>query len=357
MKPVNISDSDSTSGAPLAPAAATGLPAHRQVIQMATAFWVSRAVYVAARLGLADLLGDGLKTAQELADSTQTHAPSLYRLLRTLASQGLFTESGEHRFALTPLGATLKTGAPGAARSTVIALAGPWMWGAWSEFLYSVQTGRTAFDKVWGMPVFDYLAEHADEARFFGEAMIGVHGGEPPAVAAAFDLSGVGTVVDVGGGTGTLLATILRTHPQLRGILYELPHVVAEARATLTESGVGDRCSVMSGNFFESVPAGGDAYVLSHVIHDWDEGKCLTILRNCRQAMKGHGRLLIVEFVLPSGNEPHPGKILDLVMLTVPGGVERSGEEYAALLEKAGFRLARIVPTASAVSIVEALPA
>lgn len=357
MKPANIPDRVSMPGAQLASAVTAEPPAHVQVIQMATAFWVSRAVYVAARLGLADLLDNGPKTGQELAELTQTHAPSLYRLLRALASLGLFTESAEHRFALTPLGATLKTGAPGAARSTVMALAGPWMWGAWGEFLYSVQTGKTAFDKVWGMPVFDYLAQHADEARFFGEAMTGVHGSEPPAVAAAFDFSEIRTVVDVGGGTGTLLATILRSHPHLRGVLYELPHVVPEARANLTESGVGERGSVIAGNFFESVPAGGDAYVLSHVIHDWDEEKCLTILRNCQQAMARNGRLLMVECVLPSGDAPHLGKILDLVMLTVPGGVERSGEEYASLLARAGFRLTRIVPTASAVSIVEAMPA
>lgn len=346
MKPNELPDKSTT--------AASDPPAHVQMIQMASAFWISRAVYAAARLGLADLLEDGAKSAQELAGPTGTHAPSLHRLLRALGSLGLFTEGEDHRFALTPLGATLKSGAPGAARSTVIALAGQWMWGAWNEFMYSLQTGKTAFEKVWGMPVFDYLARHPDEARYFGEAMIGVHGSEPPAVASAYDFAGLRTLVDVGGGTGNLLTTILLAHPDLRGVLYDLPHVVPEALANFTAAGVADRCKAVAGSFMESVPAGGDAYLLSHVIHDWDEERCLQILHNCRQAMEPKGRLLIIESVLPSGDEPHPGKILDLVMLTVPGGVERSGEEYAALLAKAGFRLTRIVPTSSAVSVVEA---
>lgn len=344
-------------GIPPASAPDVQAPAHVQVIQMATGYWVARALYAAARLGLADLLADGSKSAPELADVTQTHAPSLYRLLRALASVGLFTESDDHRFALTALGATLKTGAPGAARSTVMALAGQWMWGTWNEFLYSIQTGKTAFEKVWGVPVFDFLGQHPDEARWFGEAMIGVHGEEPAAVAAAFDFSGIRTLVDVGGGTGTLLTTILRAHGHLTGVLYELPHVVPEARANFAKAGVSERCSAVAGSFFESVPTGGDAYLLSHVIHDWDEEKCVTILGNCRRAMEGSSRLLIVESVLPPGDEPHFGKILDLVMLAVPGGVERSGEEYATLLTKAGFRLTRIVSTASSVSVVEAVPA
>jgi len=346
MKPDNIPANAAANGTPL--------PDSAQIIRMATSFWISRAIYAAAALGLADLLAGGPKTAEELALSSSTHAPSLYRLMRTLASIGIFTESGDHRFALNPLGSALKTGAPGAARSTVMAIAGQWMWGAFGEFLYSLQTGKTAFDKVWGMPVFDYLGRHPDEAKLFGDAMIGVHGNEPPAVAEAYDFAPVRTLVDIGGGTGNLLTTILRRHPHLAGILYDLPHVIEEAAAHFVQSGVAERCAAVPGNFFESVPTGGDAYLLSHVIHDWSEEKCLTILGNCRRAMERGGRLLLVEFVLPAGDEPHPGKILDLVMLTVPGGVERSGEEYRALLAKAGFRLTRIVPTASAVSVIEA---
>lgn len=331
-------------------------PPHAQIIQMATSLWLSRAVYAAAKLGLADLIGAGRLTAEELAPQTGTHARSLYRLMRTLASVGFFEEDRDRRFALTPLGASLKAGAPGAARSTVMALAGQWMWAAWGEFLYSLETGQTAFQKVWGMHVHDYLAAHPEEAAFFGEAMIGFHGAEPPAVAAAYDFSTTQTLVDVGGGTGNLLSTILRTHPHLRGMLYDLPHVVPEARMKFKAAGVTDRAAAVDGNFFESVPNGGDAYLLSHVLIDWEEEKCLTILRNCRKAMGPDGKLLIIESVLPAGDAPHAGKILDLVMLTVSGGVERSAEEYGALLERASFRLARIVPTASAVSVIEATP-
>ena len=327
-----------------------------QLIQMATSYWVSRAVYAAARLGLADLLRDGPRSAEDLAGSTSTHAPSLYRLLRTLASFGLFNEDSEHRFALTQLGAALRSDAPGAARSTIMALAGSWMWKSWDEFMYSLETGQPAFDKVWGVPVFEHLSENPEEARLFGEAMIGVHGSEPAAVAAAYDFSGIQTLVDVGGGTGNLLATILTAHPHLNGILYELPHVMAEATKRFEACGIAHRCVAVPGNFFDSVPAGGDAYLLSHVIHDWEEQKCLQILRNCHGAMSRKGRLLIVEMVLPTGDTPHFGKLLDLVMLTVPGGAERTEDEYAALLEKASFALARLVPTASPVSIVEAVP-
>jgi predicted O-methyltransferase YrrM len=226
----------------------------------------------------------------------------------------------------------------------------------WGEFLYALQTGQPPFEKVWGMPLHDYLAAHSDEAMFFNEAMIGFHGAEPPAVAAAFDFSTIRTLVDVGGGTGNLLAAILRTHPRSSGILYDRPHVASQARANLTAAGIADRCSVIEGDFFESVPSGGDASLLSHVLIDWHEEKCLTILSNCRRAMGAHGRLLVVESVLPAGDIPHPGKILDLVMLTVSGGVERSGEEYATLLGRAGYSVSRIVPTTSAVSVIEAMP-
>ena len=231
MKPGILPIAASTAGIPPASASSAGPPAHVQVVQMATGYWISRAVYAAARLGLADLLGGGTRSARELADATQTHAPSLYRLLRALASLGLFTESDGHCFALTALGATLKTGAPGAARSTVMALAGQWMWGTWNEFLYSLQTGKTAFEKVWGMPVFDFLGKHPDEARLFGDAMIGVHGEEPAAVAAAYDFSDIRTVVDVGGGTGNLLTTILRSHGHLTGVLYDRVRPSAGRRA------------------------------------------------------------------------------------------------------------------------------
>jgi SAM-dependent methyltransferase len=277
--------------------------------------------------------------------------------MRTLASLGVLTERDAQRFALTPLGEALKSDAPGAARSTLIAFGSPWFWRGLGEILHSLQTGRTGFEHACGMPVFDYLGQHPDDASHFSQAMVGFHGPETSAVAEAYDFSGLKTIVDVGGATGNMLAAILNRHAGPRGVLFDMPHVVRDAPALLKSRGVEQRVTIEPGSFFESVPAGGDAYILSHVIHDWSEEQCLTILRNCRKAMKPDGRLLIVEMVLPAGDTPHPGKILDIVMLVMPGGQERNEAEYATLLAKAGFRLTRVVPTASVASVVEAVPA
>jgi hypothetical protein len=338
-------------------AAAPALPAHVQLIQMCAGAWVSSAVYAAAKLGLADHLADGPRSASELAPLTGLHAPTLHRFMRTLAGLGILTEGDGQRFALTPLGEALKDGAPGSARSTLIAFGGPAFWRSWEEILYTLETGKPGFDKVWGMPVFDYLAQHPDAASHFSQAMVGFHGSEPPTVADAYDFSGVQTVVDVGGATGNMLAAVLSRHPHLRGVLFDLPHVVRDAPALLKARGVEGRVTIETGSFFERVPAGGDAYLMSHIIHDWSEPQCLTILKHCRDAMRPDGRLLIVETVLPEGDVPHQGKLQDLVMMVVPGGQERTEPEYAQLFGKAGFRLNRVVPTTSVVSIVEGVPA
>jgi hypothetical protein len=302
-------------------------------------------------------LANGPKTAADLAGVTKTHAPSLHRLMRTLASLGILTERDAQRFALTPLGEALKSGAPGSARATLMAFGSPALWRSWEEIIYSLQTGRTAFEKVHGMPVFEYLAQNPEQASYFSEAMVGFHGSEPPAVAAAYDFSRAKTVVDVGGATGNMLAAILSRHAGPRGVLFDRPHVVSDAPALLERHGVDARVTIEPGNFFEGVPAGGDVYLLSHIIHDWSEDQCLTILGHCRSVMPPKGRLLIIETVLPTGDTPHQGKVQDIVMLVLPGGQERTEVEYDSLLEKAGFRLNRVVPTESVASIVEAFPA
>ena len=332
-------------------------PAHAQLIQMSTAYWVSRLVHLAAELGLADHLASGPSTAEELARRTQTHAPTLYRVLRSLASLGLFTEDTARRFSLTPLGAALKTGAPGSARASILTLAGSPVSAAWEQLLHSVRTGKTGFEQAHGKPIFGWLAEHPHEAAMFGETMVGFHGAEPAAVAAAYDFSGVSTIVDVGGGTGNLLTTILAKYPQPRGVLFDLPHVQTDATALIKSRRLADRVKLEAGDFFATIPPGGDVYVMSHVIHDWSEVQCRTILANCRRAMKPDSRLLLIEMVLPPGDTPHPGKMLDMMMLVGPGGQERTADEYRALLDSAGFRLARVIPTQSAVSIVEAVVA
>lgn len=338
-------------------AASQALPPHAQLIQMGTASWISAIVYAAAKLGIADHLAAGPRSAVELAGTTRTHAPSLYRLMRTLAGLGILTERDGQRFALTPLGEALKAGAPGSARATLMAFCGPAFWHSWEEILYSLETGKTGFEKACGMPLFEYLAQHPEEASYFSEAMVGFHGAEPPAVARAYDFSGTKTLVDVGGATGNMLAAILSHHAAPRGVLFDRPHVVREAPALLKARGVEERVTIEPGDFFERVPAGGDAYLLSHIIHDWNEDQCLTILGHCRNVITPDGRLLIVETVLPTGDTPHQGKVQDMVMLVIPGGQERTEAEYASLLSKASFRLSRVVPTESVVSVVEALPA
>jgi hypothetical protein len=329
-------------------------PPHAALVQMATAHWVSHIAYVAAKLNLADHLSTGPQTAEVLAAKTQTHAPSLYRLMRTLANLGILAEDSSHRFALTPVGEALKTGAPGNARATILTLANPSWVGGWGQLLYSVQTGKPAFEKSLGMNIFDYFAKHPDEGSLFSETMLGFHGAESAAVAAAYNFSESKTIVDVGGATGNLVATILGKFPQSRGVVFDLPHVAADARAAIQSAGLSNRLSFEPGSFFENVPTGGDAYLLSHIIHDWPEDRCLTILRNCRRAMNPNGRMLIIEMVLPPGNTPHPGKMLDMMMLVGPGGQERTQAEYESLLAKADLQLARVVPTESAVSVVEA---
>jgi hypothetical protein len=329
-------------------------PPHAQLVQMGMGFIVSRIVYAAAKLNLADLLADGPKTAAELAGPTGTHERSLHRLMRTLSSLGVLTEGAGGRFGLTEMGEALKTGAPGSARASILGFGG-WCWSSFGEMEYSVETGKSAFTKVYGMAPFEWMATQPEAAALFGETMIGFHGAEPPAVAAAYDFSGFGTVVDVGGSTGNMLVHVLGRHSGPRGVLFDLPGTLVDAPAFLKKHGMEERIAIEPGSFFESVPASADAYILSHVIHDWSEEQCLTILGNCRRVMKPESKLLLVEFVLPADNSPHPGKFLDMVMLTVAGGEERTADEYGTLLAKAGLRMTRVVPTDSAASVVEAV--
>jgi O-methyltransferase domain/Dimerisation domain len=331
-------------------------PPHTQLIQMGMGYIPARILYIAAKMGLADLLADEPKSAAELAGPTGTHERSLHRLMRTLSSLGILTEGTAGRFGLTEMGEALKTGVPGSARASILTFGG-WAWNAFGEMGYSVETGNSAFTKVYGMPPFQWMMSQPEEAALFGETMIGFHGAEPPAVAEAYDFSGFGTVVDVGGSTGNLLVHILGRCAGPRGVLFDLPVTLAEAPAFLRKHGMEERIAIEPGSFFENVPAWADCYILSHVIHDWSEEQDLTILGHCRRVMKPQSKLLIVEFVLPSDNSPHPGKFLDMVMLTVTGGEERTAEEYGALLAKAGLRMTHVVPTSSAASIVEAVVA
>jgi len=327
-----------------------------QLIHMAKAHWVSGIVYAAAQMNLADHLVAPM-TAADLARLTKCDASSLYRIMRTLAGMGVFTEDSDHQFSLTPLGKALRTGTPDSVRSAVLFLAGDGDRQSLGQLHYSIQTGKTAFEKIFGMGLFEWFAEHPVDASMFSKTMTVLNRGKHEAVAEAYDFSQAGTVVDVGGANGSLLATVLTHYREPRGILFDLPHVVRDAPTLIKAHGLTDRIAIEYGSFLDRVPATSGAYMLSHIIHDWGEDQCLTILRNCRRAMKPNSRLLIIEMVLPTGNTPHPGKMLDIVMLAVAGGQERTEPEYRELLEKTGFQLTRVVPTESAVSIVEALPA
>jgi SAM-dependent methyltransferase len=329
------------------------------LFQLATGYYISRALYVAAKLGIADLLKDGPRPCTELAQLTGTHAPSLARLLRLLVSAGVFAEKEEEHFGLTPIGVYLQTDIPGSLRALVLQFAGPWHSGSWSDLLYSVQTGEIAFDHRFGMSIFPYLTQHPDEAAVFDAAMTALSTQAAAAVVAAYDFSALGTIVDVGGGHGAMLRGILQATPAARGILFDLPHVVEGAKPQIEAAGLAERCTVMGGDFFVSVPSGGDAYVLSVVIHDWDDERSLTILKNCHRAMNKAGRLLLVELVLPARIDQSPKSQIivgsDVNMLVLAGGRERTEAEFRALFEAAGFKLTRIIPTQGLASVVEGI--
>jgi hypothetical protein len=329
---------------------------HAQLIEMAIAIWRARALYAAAAFGLADLLAEGPRATEDLAADTKTHAPSLYRLLRALAACGLFREVQPSVFAVTPLGAALQRDAPGAARAAILTLAGEWQWKAWHWFLDSVRTGEPGLKKACGRTLFDFLTANPDDGAQFDEAMIGMHGPLGPALLQVYDFSIFPTIVDVGGGSGRLLEILLSANEQQSGILFERPATAALAQARLCRSELAARCQIVEGDFFSSVPSGHKAYMLSHVLHDWDDEQCILILRNCRKAIATQGRLLIIESVLPSGDTPHHGKMMDLLMLNVTGGRERNATEFTELLRNAQFAVLRIISTSTHQSVIEAAP-
>lgn len=319
-------------------------------------FWTAKAIHAAAVLGIADHLEGGPKTAAELAGLTGAHGPSLYRLLRAVASVGIFEEDDRGRFAPTPLGATLRSCVPGSLRDTAISMLDPGHERCWGDILHSLRTGEVASEQVLGTSIWDYYIRHPEEERAFNGAMTGLSQMAGGAVVEAYDFSPFATVVDVAGGQGSLLSMILHANPKARGILFDAPRVVEGAGPNLEAAGVAGRVERVGGDFFESVPAGGDLYTLKWIVHDWDDERSVAILKNCRRAMHPGARLLLLEAVIPPGNGPGLGKFLDLNMMVITGGKERTEREFAALLAASGFRPTRVVPTKSPVSIVEAEP-
>jgi hypothetical protein len=326
-------------------------PPEAVLTQMIFGKWVAMALSVAAKLRVADALADGPKSVAGLAAETGTHAPSLFRLLRALASVGVFAEE-DGLFRQTPLSEVLRSGVPRSMRAVADYCGADWSWRPWGRLLETVRTGKTAFDEVFGEQAFDYLGKHPEESAVFNEGMTGFSMQESPAVAEAYDFSPFGTIVDVGGGHGHLLCTILKNCPGPKGVVFDAPHVAEGATSRIAGAGLQDRCRAEGGDFFKGVPAG-DAYLMKHIIHDWADDKSTTILRNCRAAANPRAKLILVEMVIPPGNGPSPGKLLDLEMLVIASGKERTEEEYAQLLAGAGWRLTRVVPTRSAASVVE----
>ncbi len=320
---------------------------------MISGFWISRAIYIGAKLGLADHLRDGHKTPDELAAATGTHAPSLYRVLRALASVGVFVEDEKRGFTLTPLSETLRTDAPGSLRAFATVELGEEHYPAWGELLHSVKTGEIAFDRAFGMPVWKFFEQNPDNAKTFNDAMTGMTLAVNDAVLSSYDFSSISKIVDVGGGHGSLIASILRANPQMKRVLFDAPSVAEGVQSRPEVEGVADRCEVVAGDFFQSVPNDGDAYILKWIIHDWDDERSITILRNCHRAMTENGKLLLVEAVVPRGSEPHFSKFIDLNMLVMTGGRERTENEYRMLLEASAFKLTRIIPTESPMSVIE----
>jgi hypothetical protein len=324
------------------------------IVQVIHGASVSQCVYVAAKLGIADFLHDGPKTCKELALETSSHEPSLYRVMRALAGEGIFREESQGRFALTPLAEPLRSGVEGSVRDWAILRGEDFLWQPWGALLESVRTGGSAFRHVFDKDPVEVLQNDPEAARLFDRAMGSISARKFAAVAANYDFTGIRTLVDVGGGAGGLLTAVLRANPALRGILGELPHVVERSKQAMEAADLAERCRCVEIDMFEGVPEGGDAVILSSIIHNWDDQRSIQILTNCRRALSPGAKVLVVELMIGPRNEPHLSKLVDVEMLVMTdGGRERSESEYAALYKAAGFQLARVAGTNSPWSVVE----
>jgi hypothetical protein len=322
--------------------------------QMVNGYQVSQAISVAATLGLADHLKNGSRSSAELAAATGANQKTLYRLLRALASVGIFVEEEDQRFSLTALGDSLRSDVPDSVAAWAIYVGQPYYREAWSDLLYSIKTGANAFRHVHGTGPWEYRARNPEVSATFDRAMTSNARRIVDAVLSAYDFRQFSVLMDVGGGQGMLLAAILAKNSGLRGVLFDQPHVVAEAGKLLADTGVADRCEVVGGSFFDAVPDGADGIILKSILHDWDDEKAAAILQVCRGAIRADGKLLVLESVLAPPNKGARAKFSDLNMLVAPGGQERDAGEFEKLLAAAGFRLINIIPAGT--SVIEAVP-
>jgi hypothetical protein len=325
------------------------------VMQLCTGYMASACIQVAARLKIADLLANGPKPVQQLAAAAGANEDRLYRVLRVLASLGVFTEISPRTFALTPTAEPLRSDTPNSFRNMALWITSPFHFRTYSEILHSVKTGDITCDHVHGKPVFEYLPDHPEISELFNNAMTCMSEMVTPALLEAYDFAGVHTLMDVAGGHGALLRAILNKYPKMRGILIDMDHVIDGAKQLPENHALAHRCEFRAADFFAEVPTGADAIIMKHIIHDWDDEKAGLILKNCRKALAGkpNAKILLVESVLPEGNEPHLGKFIDLEMFVFPGGRERTEEEFRKLFSAAGLRLNRVVPMKSPLWLVE----
>jgi hypothetical protein len=331
-------------------------PAHAGMFQLLSGVYVVGALSCLARLGIPDLVEHGPKSAEELAAQVGADPRALYRLMRATACVGVLSEGPDGKFSETPLSAVLRSNANPSLRAFAIMHGREWHGLGWSRLDYCVRTGKQALDQIYGMPIFKYLEQHPEEAQFFNQAMSDLSTIDGPAVADAYSFGEIRSIVDVGGGHGFLLATILARNPHLRGTLYDVPHVVTGAKDGPLKP-LMERCTLASGDMFSSVPAGADVYIMKHIIHDWPDELCIKILRACRKGVNSGGKLLVVDNVIQPGNDFAPGKFLDIQMLIFPGGCERTEKQFRDLFAAGGWQLSRVIPTAAPVSIVEGVPA
>jgi O-methyltransferase domain/Dimerisation domain len=331
-------------------------PAHSSIFQLMNGFHVAGAVSCLALLGIPDLIDAAPKSADELASQIDVDPQALYRLMRATACVGVLSEGPDGKFSQTPMSAILRSDATPSLRAFAIMTGREWHGRGWSHLDYCVRTGKQALEKIYGAHIFEYIKQNPAEGQIFNDAMTQISMIDSPAVADAYNFDGIRSIVDIAGGHGLLLATILKRNPQMCGTLYEMPHVLEGAKTGALKP-VMDRCTLASGDMFSSVPAGADAYIMKHIIHDWTDDRCIQILKACRKGVNPGGKLLVVDNVIHPGNDFSPGKFLDLQMLIFPSGCERTEKQFRALFAAAGWQLNRIIPTAAADCVVEGLPA
>jgi hypothetical protein len=323
---------------------------------MSLGFMATAAIRAVMECKIADRLQAGAKPVSELARAAGVHEDALFRTLRALATAGIFTEVSPRTFANTPASDALRKDHPAGVHDTIFWITDRFHFESYAHFSHSVKTGQPAVEKSHGVKCFDYFPTDPETNDEFNNAMTSLSGMVIPAVLETYDFSGLGTLCDVAGGHGFVLTSILEKHKDLKGILFDLDHVVVGGRERIAKTGLTSRCETADGDFFKAVPAA-DSYVMKHIIHDWEDEKALIILRNIHNAMRGNGKVILIEAIVPAGNEPHLSKWIDLEMLALPGGKERTEAEYRELFARSGFKLTNVVPNKSPLWTIEAVKA